>query len=75
MQIYGIPNCDTIKKTLEFLDQKGVAYEFINYRDQSLSNEFLSKVINAVGLENLIIKGQQLSDNYQMSRKIILIMT
>ena len=66
MQIFGIPNCDTIKKTLKFLDQKGVAYEFINYREQSLSNEFLSKVINAVGLENLINKRsttfRQLSD-------------
>ena len=56
MQLYGIPNCDTIKKTLKFLDQKEVAYEFINYREQPLSNELLSKVINAVGLENLINK-------------------
>ena len=66
IQIYGIPNCDTIKKTLKLLDQKGVAYEFINYRERPLSNEFLSKVINAVGLENLINKRsttfRQLSD-------------
>ena len=66
MQIYGIPNCETIKKTLKFLDQKEVAYEFINYREQPLSNELLSKVINAVGLENLINKRsttfRQLSD-------------
>lgn len=30
--LYGIPNCDTIKKTKTFLDGKGVSYDFVNFK-------------------------------------------
>ncbi len=30
--LYGIPNCDTIKKTKKFLDENGVAYDFVNFK-------------------------------------------
>ena len=31
-KIYGIPNCDTVKKALTHLDKAGVNYEFINFK-------------------------------------------
>ncbi len=31
-KIYGIPNCNTVKKALNYLSEKGVAYEFINFK-------------------------------------------
>ncbi len=31
-KIYGIPNCNTVKKALTHLDKKGLKYEFINFK-------------------------------------------
>ena len=32
VRIYGIRNCDTMKKAFAFLDQRKVAYEFHDYK-------------------------------------------
>jgi arsenate reductase (glutaredoxin) len=34
--IYGIKNCDTMKKARAFLDKKGVAYDFHDYKTQGI---------------------------------------
>lgn len=45
--IYGIKNCDTVKKALKWLDQAGVNYTFHDFRvqgfDQMLWQEFTAK--------------------------------
>ena len=30
--MYGIPNCDTVKKARKFLDENGVDFEFIDFK-------------------------------------------
>jgi len=30
--LYGIPNCDTIKKAKAWLDERGIAYRFHDYK-------------------------------------------
>jgi arsenate reductase len=32
LRIYGIKNCDTMKKAFNWLDAHGVAYEFVDYK-------------------------------------------
>jgi len=32
LRIYGIKNCDTMKKTFAWLEANGVAYEFVDYK-------------------------------------------
>ncbi|MGB4466961.1 MAG: ArsC family reductase [Azovibrio sp.] len=32
LKIYGIKNCDTMKKAMRWLDEQGIAYEFIDYK-------------------------------------------
>jgi arsenate reductase len=32
--IFGIPNCNTVKKALTHLDNNGAEYEFINFKKQ-----------------------------------------
>lgn len=32
VKIYGIKNCDTMKKAMAWLDGQGIAYEFIDYK-------------------------------------------
>ncbi|MEM1255724.1 MAG: Spx/MgsR family RNA polymerase-binding regulatory protein [Cyanobacteria bacterium P01_H01_bin.21] len=39
LQVYGIPNCGTCKKALAWLDANGVAYEFINTKEQPPNRE------------------------------------
>ena len=31
IKIYGIPNCDTMKKARTWLENMGVEYEFLDY--------------------------------------------
>ena len=33
-KIYGIPNCNTVKKALTHLDKAGVTYEFVNFKKE-----------------------------------------
>jgi len=35
--MYGIPNCDTIKKAKKWLEANGVDYEFHNYKKEGIS--------------------------------------
>ncbi|MES2772482.1 MAG: arsenate reductase, partial [Pseudomonadota bacterium] len=32
--IYGIKNCDTMKKAFAWLEQQALAYTFVDYRQQ-----------------------------------------
>jgi len=44
--IYGIKNCDTVKKTLKWLDNQEIQYTFHDFKTQGLSEELLSSFIN-----------------------------
>lgn len=35
--MYAIPNCDTVKKARTFLEQHGIAYEFIDFKKTKLN--------------------------------------
>jgi len=39
--LYGIKNCDTVKKARNWLDQNGIAYRFHDFRSDGLSPELL----------------------------------
>lgn len=48
-RVYGLNNCDTCRKARKWLDAKGVAHEFIDYRAQPASAEMLSAWAAGVG--------------------------
>ncbi len=52
-KIYGIRNCDTMKKAFAWLDGRGVAYEFHDYKKEGASAEKLRQWANQVGWEAL----------------------
>ncbi len=54
MKIYGIRNCDTVKKARKWLDEAGVAYEFHDFKNHGLNAELLDRWERAVGWEALI---------------------
>lgn len=52
--LYGIRNCDTMKKAWTWLDQKGVAYAFHDYKKQGIDRATLEGWIGKVGWEPLL---------------------
>jgi arsenate reductase len=54
LTIYGIKNCDTMKKARAFLDKKGVAYDFHDYKTQGIEREKLEGWAKKVGWETLL---------------------
>ena len=64
--MYGIPNCDTIKKAKNWLTQHDISFTFHDYRKQGVPQEVLSEALNELGWENVLNKRgttyRQLSD-------------
>lgn len=56
LKIYGIKNCNTMKKTFDFLDEKGVEYSFTDYKKEAPDASLLVKFAEKVGFEKLINK-------------------
>lgn len=54
--IYGIKNCDTMKKALKYCDEKGVLYHFHDYKKESPDATILQKAITEHGWEQVINK-------------------
>ncbi len=52
--IYGIKNCDTMKKARAWLDKHGVAYDFHDYKAEGIDKERLARWSKAVGWEMLL---------------------
>jgi arsenate reductase len=52
--IYGINNCDTMKKARAWLDKRGVDYAFHDYKTAGIDRERLEKWEKKVGWEKLL---------------------
>jgi arsenate reductase (glutaredoxin) len=52
--LYGIKNCDTMKKARTWLDDQEVAYEFHDYKTLGIDRERLERWSKAVGWEVLL---------------------
>jgi Spx/MgsR family transcriptional regulator len=52
--LYGIKNCDTMKKARAWLDARGVTYHFHDYKAAGIDKAHLSRWAKAVGWETLL---------------------
>lgn len=52
--LYGITNCDTVKKARAFLADRGVAYTFHDFRKQGVPADALGHWLEALGWERLL---------------------
>ena len=52
--IYGIKNCDTMKKARAWLDQHGIDHAFHDYKTQGVAREQLESWAKQVGWETLL---------------------
>lgn len=54
--MYGIKNCDTIKKARKWLETNEISFDFHDYRKDGIDIDMLSKFEAALGWENLLNK-------------------
>ncbi len=54
--VYGIKNCDTMKKTFKFLEEKGIEYSFVDYKKQTPDEGLMVRFADKVGFSALINK-------------------
>ena len=52
--IYGIRNCDTMKKARLWLDQNGIAYRFHDYKAEGIDADRLSRWCGKAGWEKVL---------------------
>mgnify|MGYP004001534887 CR=1 FL=1 len=52
--LFGIKNCDTIKKARHWLSNNGIAYQFHDYRSDGLEQEQLEQWCQELGWEQLL---------------------
>lgn len=56
MKVYGITNCDTVKKALTWLKDNNVDYEFHDFKKLGISAEKLDEWNQKVGYEKILNK-------------------
>lgn len=56
LTLFGIPNCDTVKKARTYLDGRGLAYQFHDYKKAGVTQEHLERWASQVGWEKLLNK-------------------
>ncbi len=74
LKLYGIPNCDTIRKTRKFLEQHNIPFQFTDVRKNPVPAPQLREIVRQLGLKKVVnsrgqtyrrlgIKEKQLSDD------------
>lgn len=67
LQVYGIPNCNSVKKARDWLEANGMEYTFHDFKKENPTSDLLQIWLKKVTLDDLINrKGttwRQLSDS------------
>ena len=56
IQLYGIANCDTVKKARAWLQEQQINFEFIDFKKQAPSAELITNWLQTIPLETLLNK-------------------
>lgn len=71
LTIFGIKNCDTIKKTKKYFDEKGIDYTFHDYRVDGIDKSWLEQALTQLTWEKVLNKRgttyRQLSDEQKQA--------
>ena len=51
--VYGLANCSTCRKALAWLDEQGIAHQFIDYRDTPVPDQVLLRQAETIGWQKL----------------------
>ena len=61
--LYGIKNCDSVKKAKKWLEQANIPYQFHDFRSDGFSAELLQELLTFTDLSALLIKRPLLKHN------------
>ena len=56
MILYGIPNCDTVRKARKYLDDNQISYEFHDFKKQGLTLETIQTWLQTQPIDVLVNK-------------------
>ena len=56
LTVYGIPNCDTVKKTRTWLEKHHIAYTFHNYKTEGISNDKINAWLKTLPWDKVVNK-------------------
>jgi Spx/MgsR family transcriptional regulator len=56
IEIYGIKNCNTMKKAFHWLEENNIEYRFHDYKKEALESSVAKTWIDELGWENIINK-------------------
>ena len=71
MTLYGIKNCDTVKKARHWLEDHGINYQFHDFRQDGLEQKQLQNWIKKLGWEALVNKRSTTWRNLSEKEKTI----
>lgn len=54
LEVYGIKNCDKVRKTFKWLKERDVEYTFYNVKKEPLTREELEEFVHRIGLDVLV---------------------
>lgn len=52
--VYGIKNCNTMKKAFDFLNDKNISFDFFDYKKQVIDFEVFCEYVAHFGIEKVI---------------------
>ena len=59
IDIYGIPNCGSVKKALQWARENGVDFVFHNFKTEAPSVELIDKWMDEIGAARLLNRSSQ----------------
>jgi len=56
LKIYGIKNCDSVRKAIKYLKLHNIPYEFIDFRETPVGSDVISKWLTFTNIDTLFNK-------------------
>lgn len=56
IRVFGITNCDSVKKARKCLDQAGKPYEFIDFRKSAPTEELIASWVSRLSIDKVLNK-------------------
>ena len=53
MKVYGIKTCGSVKKALKFLDERDIAYEFVDFKKSPVGCDKIDEWLKQVDIDTL----------------------
>ncbi len=53
LKIYGIKNCDSVRKAIKFLKNNDIAYEFVDFRETPVDDKTIASWLKGIDIKTL----------------------